>query len=120
MRQILIEEDVPWGVYGEGPTQVAGGSFSDTKRQAFTGQDIRFTRKGNTLYAVALAWPGEQVTIRSLGTKSPLVEGEVGAVRLLGHDGRLEWFEEATHWLNHEEPDRVNRLLLEFLGHRLK
>src|SRR6185437_2233587 len=30
--------------------------------------------------------------------------------------GRLEWFDEATHWLHHEEPDRVNRRLLEFLG----
>ncbi len=29
-------------------------------------------------------------------------------------DGRLEWFEEATHWLQHEEPERVSRLLVEF------
>jgi epoxide hydrolase 4 len=31
-------------------------------------------------------------------------------------DGRLEWLEEATHWLQHEEPGRVNRLLLDFFG----
>jgi len=30
--------------------------------------------------------------------------------------GRLEFIEEATHWVQHEEPERVNRLLLEFLG----
>jgi pimeloyl-ACP methyl ester carboxylesterase len=30
-------------------------------------------------------------------------------------DGRLEWFEGASHWLQHEEPDRVNRLLIDFL-----
>ncbi len=29
--------------------------------------------------------------------------------------GRLEWFETATHWVQHEEPDRVNRMLVEFL-----
>ena len=29
---------------------------------------------------------------------------------------RLEWIEEATHWVHHEEPDRVNRLLLDFLS----
>ena len=29
--------------------------------------------------------------------------------------GRLELIEEATHWVQHEEPDRVNRLLLDFL-----
>jgi len=31
-------------------------------------------------------------------------------------DGRLELIEEATHWVHHEEPERVNRLLVEFLG----
>jgi pimeloyl-ACP methyl ester carboxylesterase len=29
--------------------------------------------------------------------------------------GRLEWIEEATHWVHHEEPERVNRLLIDFL-----
>jgi pimeloyl-ACP methyl ester carboxylesterase len=33
----------------------------------------------------------------------------------LCEDGRLEVIEEATHWVQHEEPDRVNRLLIEFL-----
>ena len=76
----------PWTTFGEGPTEVVAGSFSDTKRAAFTGQDIRFTRKGDTLYAIALAWPGEQVTIKALGGR-----GEVEAVTLLGHQGALEW-----------------------------
>ncbi len=31
-------------------------------------------------------------------------------------EGRLEWVEGATHWLQHEEPERVNRLLLDFLN----
>jgi pimeloyl-ACP methyl ester carboxylesterase len=30
-------------------------------------------------------------------------------------DGRLEFIEEATHWVQHEEPERVNRRLIEFL-----
>ena len=29
---------------------------------------------------------------------------------------RIEWIEEASHWVQHEEPDRVNRLLLDFLA----
>jgi pimeloyl-ACP methyl ester carboxylesterase len=29
--------------------------------------------------------------------------------------GRLEMFEEATHWVQHEVPERVNRFLLDFL-----
>ena len=33
----------------------------------------------------------------------------------LCEDGRLVLIEEATHWVQHEEPVRVNRLLLDFL-----
>jgi alpha-L-fucosidase len=81
----------PWKRFGEGPTEVVEGSFTDTKRQPFTGQDIRFTTRGNTLYAIALAWPGEQLTITSLGTSSPHAAGEVTGASLLGHNGKLEW-----------------------------
>ena len=31
-------------------------------------------------------------------------------------DGRLEFIEEASHWVQHEEPARVNALLEQFLG----
>ena len=31
-------------------------------------------------------------------------------------EGRLEFFEDATHWLQHEEPEAVNRRLIEFLA----
>jgi alpha-L-fucosidase len=55
-----------WSVFGEGPTQMGGGSFT-TPREG-TGQDIRFTRsKGNTvLYATVLGWPGSMLNIASL------------------------------------------------------
>lgn len=31
-------------------------------------------------------------------------------------DGRLVFLEEATHWVQHDEPERVNELLLDFLA----
>jgi pimeloyl-ACP methyl ester carboxylesterase len=34
----------------------------------------------------------------------------------LCRDGRLERIDRATHWVQHDAPDRVNRLLLEHLG----
>lgn len=34
----------------------------------------------------------------------------------LCENGRLEFIEEASHWVQHEEPERVNRLLLDFFG----
>ncbi len=75
----------PWKVYGEGPTAVVGGSFSDTKRAAFTAEDIRYTAKGPALYATLLGWPeGGEVTLKSLGTDLRLYTAEVAKVEMLG------------------------------------
>ncbi|WP_371664160.1 alpha-L-fucosidase [Streptomyces sp. NBC_00280] len=57
-----------WTVYGEGPTKMGGGSF--TNPTAGTAQDIRFTRNktNNVLYATVLGWPGSSLTIKTLGS----------------------------------------------------
>ena len=86
----------PWKVFGEGPTEVVAGSFADTKRTAFTGEDIRFTRKGNTLYAVALGWPDSgQMHIKTLAAGAVNGLLDVGRVDLLGSDVELEWTQDA-------------------------
>jgi alpha-L-fucosidase len=80
----------PWKTFGEGPTQVAGGSFTDTKRAAFTSQDIRFTTRDGALYATLLGWPDDgKVSIRSLGSHLRMWPGEIKSVRLLGSDAKL-------------------------------
>jgi alpha-L-fucosidase len=95
----------PWKVFGEGSTTVMEGSFSDTKRTAFTGQDIRFTTKGDTLYAIALAWPGERLVIKSLGKSMSLWDREISNICLLGHEGQLEWSRDESG-LTVKLPDR--------------
>ncbi|HSL96887.1 MAG TPA: alpha/beta hydrolase, partial [Thermoleophilia bacterium] len=35
---------------------------------------------------------------------------------VLCDDGRLVFFEDASHWVHHEEPDRVNELIGAFLA----
>jgi alpha-L-fucosidase len=47
----------PFTFFGEGPTEVKEGAFTDTVRPPFTPADIRFTTKGAALYAIALACP---------------------------------------------------------------
>jgi alpha-L-fucosidase len=81
----------PWKVFGEGPTPVSEGSFADTKRSPFTGQDFRFTTRGKTLYAIAMSWPGSEAVIKSLSTESGLWEGGIGGVRLLGYGAPLAY-----------------------------
>jgi alpha-L-fucosidase len=82
----------PWQVFGEGPTEVVVGSFNDTKRRSFTGEDIRFTTKGSTLYAIALAWPESgKVTIKSLAPGSKLAFSKIKQVELLGSKETVKW-----------------------------
>jgi len=78
----------PWNTYGEGPTKVVGGSFNDTATKPYTSQDIRFTAKGNVLYAIAMAWPESgAITIKSLADTA----GTIRNIQLLGSDAPLKW-----------------------------
>jgi alpha-L-fucosidase len=86
----------PWIVYGEGPTRVVSGYLKELETPPFTGRDIRFTRKGKILYAIALADPGEEMVIQSLSTNLRLYEDEVAEVWMLGYDKPLEWKRDET------------------------
>ena len=84
-----IYETRPWRVFGEGPTPVPEGAFTDTKREAFTPADIRFTRKGDTLYAFLLAQPQEVAVITSLSDVS------VASARMLGSDAAISFSQDS-------------------------
>ena len=86
----------PWKTFGEGPTQVSEGAFSERNNKAFTSGDIRFTRKGDVLYAIALAWPREELVIRALATGSPHESRRVAAVRLLGANQHLKFSQDES------------------------
>ena len=78
----------PWEVYGEGPTQAAGGGgFSEQKDKPFTAQDIRFTQSkdGSTWYAIVLGVPTADVQIKALAGK------KIAGVSLLGSPEKIAW-----------------------------
>ena len=86
----------PWQVAGEGPTQLAkpGSNFNEENHLQCTGQDIRFTVKGNALYAIVLAWPGERVLIQSFAPKfnwPGLYPSEIASITMLGDGHKLKW-----------------------------
>jgi alpha-L-fucosidase len=82
----------PWKIFGEGPTESASGSFADQKKP-FTAQDIRFTTKGDVLYATALGIPGVNTAIKLLGVKAG--NGTVAGVELVGSSDKLSWSQQA-------------------------
>jgi alpha-L-fucosidase len=47
--------------------------------------DVRFTHKGNTLYAIALTWPEEELRLTSLAGKP------VSKIEILGLDEPVTW-----------------------------
>jgi alpha-L-fucosidase len=57
----------PWRVFGEGPTEIADGSFQETKTKPYTAKDFRFTTRDGRLYALQLSAPeGDQALIASI------------------------------------------------------
>ncbi|WP_121809314.1 alpha-L-fucosidase [Mucilaginibacter kameinonensis] len=88
----------PWTIFGEGPAIESAApldaqGFNEGKGKPFTADDIRFTKKGNTLYAIALGWPGEKGNlIKSLASASPQLSGrKISNVSMIGYPGKLSW-----------------------------
>jgi alpha-L-fucosidase len=83
----------PWRIFGEGPTNLGRNKkLGELFMPELTAQDIRFTTRGKTLYAVVMGWPEDgKVEIKSLGKKTGNWPGEITSVRLLGSDSRLKF-----------------------------
>lgn len=81
----------PWKIFGEGPTPIPTGEFTDAQREPFTNQDIRFTTKGNILYAIVLACAQDSVTIHSLSSLSEISRAAILDITLLGGSQPLAW-----------------------------
>ena len=87
-----------WRTFGEGPTEVKKGHHSEGQNKEFTGQDIRFTKKDNKLYAIMLAWPSNgKINIESLGSQSEYAKDlDIKGVRLLGSEAKLTYDQSAN------------------------
>jgi len=89
----------PWKIFGAGPaTQISASDpkFNESKRKELTAEDIRFTTKGNTLYAFLMGWPEKQAVIASLAAGSEHAKGKIENVELLGYKARLQWSQDET------------------------
>ena len=100
INQEAIHGTRPWKVMGEGPqmatTEASSGSnFNEDKVKPFTAEDVRFTKKGDTLYATVMGVPKTAVSIKSLGTAAGLLELPVASVTLLGSQEKITWTQTA-------------------------
>jgi alpha-L-fucosidase len=86
----------PWKIFGEGPAagavlpKGAKLSFNEKSLKPFTAQDVRFTTKGDILYAIVLGVPTKPLSIRSLGANANLA-GRINSISLLGDTDSVHW-----------------------------
>lgn len=80
----------PWLIAQEGPTQGTSGSMTDSKNTNYTPEDIRFTSKGENVYAIVLERPKGQVVIKSLAQGNERKQ-KISHVSILGYDQDITW-----------------------------
>lgn len=90
----------PWKIFGVGPQTIltknpeevnSAQQFNERNRKELTHEDLRFTTKGNTLYAFFMGWPAqEQITVKPLSISSEQRTGPIESVELLGY-GKVEF-----------------------------
>jgi len=83
----------PFVEYGEGPAKMESGGMFAKMKGGYTAKDIRYTRKGNTVYAIVLGWPGEntRVTMTMFGKGGKAENIKVKSVSMLGTKGKIKW-----------------------------
>jgi alpha-L-fucosidase len=86
----------PFHVYGEGPASATSqprGQFAGVRDvRRYGPRDVRFTSKGDLVYAFIMGWPTDgKAVVESLAQDSPHYPGRIGRVELLGVDGPLKF-----------------------------
>ena len=96
-----IYDTRPWAVFGEGPVMetpapISAQGFNEGKNKPFSAADIRFTSKGDAVYAFAMAWPADsKLLIKSLGSAAAHLKKAVARVELVGRSGALPFTQSA-------------------------
>jgi alpha-L-fucosidase len=89
----------PWRISGDGPSMKGAGPaqarFNERGRKDLTAEDVRFTTKGNLLYAFVMGWPGKEASIPALALGGKNSVPRIRNVELLGHKGRIKWTQDA-------------------------
>jgi len=83
----------PWKIYGEGPSvdavnKLDGAGFNEGKL-GYSEKDIRYTQKGNVIYATVMGVPTENINLKSFGKNKG--NGKIKKIELLGSKEKLSW-----------------------------
>lgn len=96
----------PWKTWGESPGRFEAGMMREKSVRPFAPEDVRFTSKGDVLYAFCAVEPRRELKIRSLGETSGLWPGKISRVQVVGAGESPAWRREKEH-LAVEPPRRT-------------
>lgn len=89
-----IYDTTPWKVFGEGHTEIIEGFFMDGESRGFGKDDIRYTAKGNAIYATVMAWPNNGwVKFYTLGKNHHHFNHLIQQVTILGENTTAEYWQ---------------------------
>ena len=113
-----IYETRPWITFGEGPTKEPDGHFKNHNafsKLVYSNKDLRYTSKGNTIYATFFGWPdGNSVVLETFVKGVTTGDLKVNKVSLLGYDGDIKW-EMKDNGLEISMPDeKINEMAIVF------
>lgn len=85
-----------WRKSEEGTVKMPEGQFTDNEEPPYTKEDIRFTARGDSIYAFVMRYPADgKITIKSLADSEdqniPEFHGLIQDVKLLGFDVPLTY-----------------------------
>jgi alpha-L-fucosidase len=85
-----IHDTRPWTVFGEGPALHGTAPLTDQgmnegKNAPLTAADVRFTAKGDAVYAFVMGWPaGREISIAAMGAAAGHLKKPVARVEFVG------------------------------------
>ena len=110
----------PWKVFGEGPAMgdapsLTAQGFNEGKGRPFTAQDIRFTTKGKTIYAIVLGWPTNGVSVHSFGKSHQLLNEPIQNIKLLGSPEKIEWTQAGDALMISQPKNKTSDIAIVFM-----
>jgi alpha-L-fucosidase len=83
----------PFVVFGEGPTRLKTGGEYAREKLRYKPEDVRFTTKGNIVYAIQLGWPGakHETLLESFSKKHRQESLKIKSVTMPGSDKKIAW-----------------------------
>lgn len=86
----------PWYMFGEGPTSQPEGDFENHKefmKLKYSAEDVRYTTKGNVIYAMTLGMPeaGKSIELKGFAKNKHTRLLKVKHVSVLGTNQPIKW-----------------------------